>query len=403
MGHAAQFDCGGHGGGTAMSFEVKGWCPGALRPMASGDGLVVRVRLPLGMMTPAQTRGLADAAQRYGNGQMEVSNRGNLQLRGVSEDSHRPLLADLAALGVLDADLALESRRNILISPLWKSGDGTIELAQALQARLMDLPDLPGKFGHVIDIGVHRVLAEAPGDIRVERGLSGGLILRADGAELGQPVSADGAISALIDLAEWFVAGGGIAMGRGRMRALVARLGPPPLARELPVAAAPRPAPGQTAQGLLAGFEFGSFAAQTLLALSYLGRPLRMTPWRMVLIGGLSDPLALADVPGLITDPDDPMLAVRACPGAPFCPQALAPTRDLARALAPMVSAGQIVHVSGCAKGCAHPLAADVTFVAGPDGFATGLACAAPDVFGPARSAQAILHEPTLFAQSGAV
>ena len=26
------------------AFEIKGWCPGALRPMLSGDGLVVRVR-----------------------------------------------------------------------------------------------------------------------------------------------------------------------------------------------------------------------------------------------------------------------------------------------------------------------------------------------------------------------
>ncbi len=25
-------------------WEIKGWCPGALRPMQSGDGLVVRIR-----------------------------------------------------------------------------------------------------------------------------------------------------------------------------------------------------------------------------------------------------------------------------------------------------------------------------------------------------------------------
>lgn len=31
---------------------IQGWCPGALRPMASGDGLVVRIRLPGGRMTP---------------------------------------------------------------------------------------------------------------------------------------------------------------------------------------------------------------------------------------------------------------------------------------------------------------------------------------------------------------
>jgi precorrin-3B synthase len=45
---------------------IRGWCPGAHRPMASGDGLVVRVRPPLGELTPAQAEGLADLADRFG-------------------------------------------------------------------------------------------------------------------------------------------------------------------------------------------------------------------------------------------------------------------------------------------------------------------------------------------------
>jgi precorrin-3B synthase len=35
---------------------VKGWCPGALRPMLSGDGLVVRVRAYGGGLTQDQAR-----------------------------------------------------------------------------------------------------------------------------------------------------------------------------------------------------------------------------------------------------------------------------------------------------------------------------------------------------------
>ena len=42
-------------------WDIKGWCPGALRPMASGDGLVVRVRPPLGRFTPAQAGAIARA------------------------------------------------------------------------------------------------------------------------------------------------------------------------------------------------------------------------------------------------------------------------------------------------------------------------------------------------------
>ena len=45
---------------VAASFEVKGWCPGGLRPMASGDGLIIRVRPWCGAFTLEQAAGLAE-------------------------------------------------------------------------------------------------------------------------------------------------------------------------------------------------------------------------------------------------------------------------------------------------------------------------------------------------------
>ena len=39
--------------------QVKGWCPGALRPMLSGDGLVLRVRPHGGRLSQAQAAGIA--------------------------------------------------------------------------------------------------------------------------------------------------------------------------------------------------------------------------------------------------------------------------------------------------------------------------------------------------------
>jgi precorrin-3B synthase len=391
-----------------MSYAVKGWCPGALRPMASGDGLVVRVRLSMGRMTPQQALGLAAAALAHGNGQLEISNRANLQLRGVTQATHAALLDDLADLGVLDSDLTLETRRNILVSPFWRADDGTTALACALQARLADLPDLPGKFGYVIDIGSKRSLADTSGDLRIERGRSGGLILRADGADLGQPVTLQTAIAALIALAHWFVDHGGISAGRGRMRALIARGLLPQGATEAPAAARPAPVPGPMPEGLLVGFEFGSFGADLLLALGKMGCAIRLTPWRLALLenmrgGDLAPNLAPNLAHALLTDPQSALLRVSACPGAPFCPQAKGATKDLARALAPLLPAGKTLHVSGCAKGCAHPQAADLTLVAMSHGFATGRSCAAPDVSGPARSALNLLQDFNLFDPSGAV
>lgn len=345
-------------------FRVQGWCPGALRPMLSGDGLVVRVRPQAGLLTQAQSVGIADAARAFGNGLIDLSARGNVQLRGVTDASHPALIAALSELGLIDATPEAELRRNILVTPF--ADAATLALAADLQDVLAQMPALPGKFGFAVDTGAAAVLAGVSADIRLERAADGRVLLRCDGASLGAPVmdAAAGAVA----LAHWFVAAGGVTDGRGRMAALIARGVVPPGALAgtvAPAAPAPVPEPGLRAEGALLGFAFGRVQADTLTALAALG-PLRVTPWRMVLVEGLRH---LPDLPDLITDPQDPILRVEACSGAPACLQGLAPVRDLARRLALQVPQGRVLHVSGCAKGCAHPGAADLTLVATAEGF----------------------------------
>ena len=53
---------------AVVPHRVKGWCPGALRPMRTGDGLLVRLRLSGGVLTAATARAVADLAARFGNG-----------------------------------------------------------------------------------------------------------------------------------------------------------------------------------------------------------------------------------------------------------------------------------------------------------------------------------------------
>jgi precorrin-3B synthase len=106
--------------------------------------------------------------------------------------------------------------------------------------------------------------------------------------------------------------------------------------------------------------------SETLAFLAHLGPGLRMTPWRMIWIEGLGEVPRRDD---LVTCADDPLLRVTACTGAPGCPEAHMETRTLASALAPYVAADSCLHVSGCAKGCAHPGASRVTLVGTSDGF----------------------------------
>lgn len=344
---------------------IQGWCPGALRPMQSGDGLVVRIRPRGGRLTPDQARAIADLSTAHGNGLIDLSSRANVQLRGVTEASHPALIEGLRALDLIDANAEAEARRNIVVTPFWEASDATqrfsAQLTEALAAA--DAPALPGKFGFVIDTAAVPVLRDVSADIWLETGPDGLLLAAAD-QPLAKPVTAVTVISEAIALARWFVAEGGVTEGRGRMSALLKRRALPAGFTSLRLLAAPQPAPGTTAQGQLVGFEFGQMRAETLAALAGLGT-LRVTPWRMLLIEALAE---APRIPGLITDAADPMLRVIACTGAPGCLQAHAATRPLARSLAPRLT--ETLHVSGCAKGCAHPTAAALTLTATPEGFA---------------------------------
>lgn len=347
-------------------FIVQGWCPGALRPMMSGDGLVVRVRPMAGRLTQQQAAGLARAARKYGNGLIDLSNRANVQLRGVTPEHHPGLIEALGALGLIDADQKSEARRNLLITPF--ADARTDLLAAQLREALADAPELPGKFGFAVDTGPAPILAEVPADIRLERDPVGQLVLRCDGLAMGAAVNAAEAAQKAVALARWFVRAGGVKEGRGRMAALVARGSLPEDDLAPTVAPAPSvapPMPGIVPEGALIGFDFGQMEAETLEAIADLG-PMRITPWRMVLVEGVTTP---PDVAGAILNADDPMLRVRACTGAPGCLQALRAVRPLARRIAPQVPVGQVLHVSGCAKGCAHPGAADLTLIATANGF----------------------------------
>lgn len=339
-----------------MSFEVKGWCPGALRPMLSGDGYVVRVRPRLAELSAAQALGLCAAADQYGAGLIDLTNRANLQVRGVAASALDPLRAALNALGLLDADVGTETRRNLLVAPTWAEGDDTHRLTLALLARLGDLPDLPPKMGFALDAGAGPVLAEVPADFRIERGTRRGLILRAEGRDEGLILPPGGEISALVRLARWFVDSGGVEAGRmARHSAPLPDWGP----TDRPAAARAPLRPGPHALGAVQGCAFGQVrAADLAAAITASGaRALRVTPWRVLLLKGA----APGPQPGLEWDAGAPVLRADACPGAPLCPQASVETRALARALAPHV-AGRL-HVSGCAKLCAHPAPADVTLV----------------------------------------
>lgn len=347
--------------------KIYGWCPGALRPMMSGDGLVVRIRAPLGRLSAQQARAIAALSLQHGNGLIDLSARANLQLRGVKDSTLHALIHALQGLGLVEEEATAEARRNVLVTPFWQPQDTSHVLARALNTALSKAADLvlPGKFGFAVDCGPAPQLQDTAADIRIEPS-GADLLLVADGAQTGLPVQAAHAVEAALALARWFLDQGGAPEGRGRMHRLIARRGPPPGHVAPRATTAPQQSLGPTATGRLVALEFGQISAHDFETLAQLG-PLRLTPWRMLLVEGVQD---IAALPGVILDATDPRLQVRACTGAPGCLQALSSTRDLARDLAPFMPNDTLLHVSGCAKGCAHPGSAAVVLTAtAPDTF----------------------------------
>jgi precorrin-3B synthase len=396
----------------------KGWCPGALKPMETGDGLLARVRAPRGRLSLDQAAALTDSAIACGNGAIGLTARANLHLRGLSEETLPNLHARLEDAVLIDADPEIERLRNIVASPLDDlDPEALLDLepsVAALETRLKAdeaLRQLPAKFSFVFDALGRLPLGEVEADIRFEASRDGTLavFLADDDALAAQCAPAKaGDVAARLGLAFLALAGAGEAAPR-RMRALVERTG----ASAVFAAAGceTQPSPRSQRRAVLrdmigarelgaavvvgAAAAFGEIEAVRFRALIERARALgasglRLTPWRAFLIVGLDRRGAeslvhsMAEL-GFIVDADDPRLRIAACPGAPACMYGHRSVRDDATRWAALLPKGDgvILHVSGCAKGCARPNATAATLTATATGYDLILGARADDP--PAR------------------
>lgn len=371
----------------------KGWCPGALRPMPAKDGLLVRLRITAGRLCAATLHALAAAGRDHGNGLFDLTSRGNLQMRGVSEARLGRLHETLRSLGLLDETAAGEAVRNVLVSPLsGLDGPDIAEVAAALERALVadqSLHALPGKFSILIDDDSALSLAEVPADIRFVKvapetygvGLGG---CDMDAAFVGA-CTAQEIVPVALRLARAFLRfTTSLPTDSRRMRDLLrlvepetvaaARLSPSSLS--IPRVTEPEePSPiglvplGNGAPCFGMGAAFGRLDASMLdkaaVAAETFGRgEIRLTPWRALLLPGVASAqekplIASCSESGFVTDRSDPRLVLAACAGISGCESATTDTHadalslaGLARRLAPT---GVALHVSGCAKGCARP------------------------------------------------
>ena len=154
--------------GVALSSLHRGACPGLSAPMLTGDGLLVRL-LPSGTISRDAFRTLCTAAQEHGNGVIEITARGSIQIRGLTAASAARFAATIAESGIAAADAP-----PVLSSPLAGLAANEIldasALAEALRQALAKTslpPRLAPKLSVVIDGGGALNLDHLSADVRL--------------------------------------------------------------------------------------------------------------------------------------------------------------------------------------------------------------------------------------------
>ena len=378
----------------------RGACPTLLHPMQTGDGLLVRL-MPTGATIPCEAFvALSAAARSQGNGIIEITSRGSIQIRGLTEASLERFAGGLGGIGVqfsegtpvlcgplagIDARETLDSvavtmelRRAIAadhcataLAPkvtVAIDGGGTLHLgAVAADARLRADPATGPSFLHVAVGG--DAASETPiGAIAIRHVVDA--VVR-----ILHVIAARGRAARARDI----VATEGADAFRSAIADLLVDLPPPP----------PRPPTDPVGEHLLGngcvatgvGLAFGHADSTALGRLARTAADagatgIRTAPARTLLIVGLTAKSARrlteeAERLGFIVRGEDPRRRIVACAGAPICAAGQIPARSFAPMLAGVAALASdgttIVHLSGCPKGCACPRPTALTVV-GIDG-----------------------------------
>ncbi|MGO7910073.1 precorrin-3B synthase [Rhizobium ruizarguesonis] len=391
----------------AAEMRRRGACPALAAPMPTGDGLLVRLRPAGGALTLSQFASLARSAAAHGNGILEITARGNLQIRGLRAETVGQLAADIDAAGITVPDgPAIETSPLHGIDPEEISDAAAMEVA--LRSTLSDLlasARLAPKLSLVVDGGGSFGLSAVSADIRVVAQSHTDWLVAINGdGETAMPVAigpAEAAISAVGEILSLLATLGqgrrtrdiDPALLRARFPAMEGIPSNPSRAAGIQLAGTHRLEDGKIILGVRP--EFGQMRASDLIALLDLAKALGATAIRLApgrgffLIGLPADtvpPMQIAAAGhGFSTQPGENTEHIAACAGAGACGSAFYETRTLARriiAAAPALFDGSLtLHLSGCAKGCAHARPA-LTLTGSAEGYGlilNGLAADQPD------------------------
>ncbi|MEG4990217.1 precorrin-3B synthase [Microcoleus sp. BR0-C5] len=109
--------CVARGGDYLLALTDLPTCPGLFYGSQARDGVLSRMRIPGGILNAQQCRTIADLADQYSTGCLQVTNRANLQIREVNSEIAPEVWNRLQELGIASRRVEVDPIRNIMASP----------------------------------------------------------------------------------------------------------------------------------------------------------------------------------------------------------------------------------------------------------------------------------------------
>jgi precorrin-3B synthase len=399
-----------------------------LRIVPALDGGICRIKLPCGQLTAAQADAIATASARYASGVIEITNRANLQIRGIEMPHADALIAELLAAGLGAATPGGDDVRNVMVSPsagidaaaLCDTTPLAMQILSLLQTQTR-LHQLSPKFSISLDGGEALAMLEHPHDLwlsaistsghqhagktqqaaRFVFGLAGcpaqSNALAVVAAEHVVTL-VDAVLNTFLDLAS---------AEQARMRQLLQSISAQEFLRRLKMrfpfalstdvsAWCRQPALPHAHIGIhtqcnpsnvyvgavpaLGRIDTAQLRALAQLATRFGDGTFRLTPWQSVLLPSITHASAEIVLRKLkqrkfTTTAVEPLAHLIACTGARACAKGLADTKADALQLAQLLqnaprknSLPPAVHLSGCSRSCAAAFVAPFTLLAVAEG-----------------------------------
>jgi precorrin-3B synthase len=385
------------------------FCPGVLHAVPAKDGLLLRVRMPGGLIDSRQLSALSKLSATISDGQIEITSRANVQLRAIKSRDLDAIVERLTSVGLLPSR-EHDRVRNIVASPFAGLDStelvDTRSLVRALDERLTadsELAALHPKFTMALSGGGSWFSREtddlALRTVKMEGNLCSHLSI--GGLSTGLCVTTDRAVDFILEaaraclrIAKQFrlpVRGRKITAVPEAISSLMEYLldisSPCPIPNHLEVEAEWPVGIRQTKQAgfvsVIPSIPLGRLQAAQAQLISEIAEDcsasLRLAPWRGLVLGAVPERVVRRVVGQLQDDgislaANDGYRGLAACAGSAGCEASLADVRMDAHTLARQLAgkdakAGWAVNISGCEKQCAMRNGATAELVATESGY----------------------------------